>query len=358
MKEAASGDGDYLFRRPRRGDEAELSSFSSLIWPTAPRNKLAGRWWWNGPKEPQCLLAEHRASGEIAAMCGARRTRFAIGSRTVDAVSICDWDVSPRHKGKGLGRGLVQQAGEGCSVLYTTSISASAAAAFSKLGWTGDARVPISLANPQVTAAVARLGGPRKVQVRVVDAGQRLPLDLRMFDELWSRGRPADALGMVRDGRFLLEHLAYCPDRKYRLALSFHDDALVGYLLFRILPRRSFRRLPWVRVGLLVDMFRIPGLGAAEALIAAASEDLVRAGVGVCAMLATERGIRERLPRMGFVSANETPFGKVLAPVHTRCMFSSSEKLPQFLNGWSLSFADNDMDFVFGSATESPPVQE
>lgn len=342
----------YALRRPDRSDQAALRDFSRLVWPDVSDTVLLRRWWWATSPEPQCWIAEDKVTSEIAALCAARSVRFAVGSDAVQAISICDWNVSPQHGGRRLGRRLVELATAGAEVCYTTSISESAATAFTKLSWTNDAAVPIHVGSPYLTIGLCR-SRATGILVETGDARSILGARRHCFDGLWHRARTPGYVGLIRDGVFLLQHVSLSPSRPYLMAVASSGTELLGYLLFRILPHRSLRRLPWMRVGLLVDLLQMPDSGAAEALIGAVATYLARRRVPVCAILATDPELCRLLPRLGCYSAEQRLLSRLLAGTHTRCMCRSELSLPPFLEGWHLSFCDNDMDLVFGASTEA-----
>lgn len=338
----------YVLRHPTRDDKRRLSEFSKLIWPNESPDKLSSRWWWKNTDKPECWLAEHQSSGDIAAMCGARRSRFWANGKAYNAVSICDWDVSPYHKNKGLGRQLLQKASEGFEICYTTSISESAAKAFSQLGWHSDSRIPIYLGNPYLSAFLGQKAHSPGVDIRTVNACSNLPIDERLFDNLWERTKHSGYVGMIRNAQFLMDLLKYSPERNYQLSMAFSGGALEGYMLFRTLPQKSFRRLPLTRVGLISDFLCAPNSQVFGPLMAHATTSFAKQRVSISAILTTDISAKHDLVKLGFTSANQPLFRNILHSAHTRCMLSTSEDIPD-LERWHLTFADNDMDLIFGS---------
>jgi hypothetical protein len=341
---------DYRIRRPRPDDGPALAAFGREIWPAARPDKLGTRWWWHDPVAPHSWIAEHVPSGAVAALCGERRTRLVLDGEVVPASTICDWDVSPQHKGGGLGRALVEAGRATHPVMYTTSISDSAATAFARLGWSGDERVPIHVGIPAAAAALSVRTGGLTVRTTEVSAGRHDGIE--QVEALWSSYRPR-RVTMVRDGAFLRAHLAMAPHRSYQLAIALAGSDVVGYMLSRALPSGSFRRLRVGRMGLIADFLtRDDRPDVIPALVHATTRKLVRRGCIGVAALTTDPGHARAFERLGLVSARTPLVGGYLGSVSIRCMQWSQRPLPSFASGWYLTFADNDMDLIFGSAAE------
>jgi GNAT superfamily N-acetyltransferase len=347
--------GDYVARRPSRADREALARFARKIWPAGRPDVLEGRWWWNGPGEPQAWVVEHLPSRDIAAMCGARETEVEVDGRREPAASIGDWYVAPEHAGKGLGRMLVMESASRHAVMYTTTISEAAATAFKRMGWRSDEELPLFMG---ATPAVAALAGrrPRGVELRsdVVSAGAAAAR-VDDLDAVWAATAGERPIGAPRDAARLRSHLALVPHRQYRLARAYRSGVPLGYLLWRVLPAGSFRRLPYFRIGLLSDFFVRPGEQAAfAALVGSVARSLLVERCGVMLALATRHAEIATLTRLGFASPRLPLVGKSLRALSSRGMYRSERDLGTLIGSWHITIADNDMDFAFGSAVELP----
>jgi hypothetical protein len=235
--------------------------------------------------------------------------------------------------------------------MYGTSSSESAAVGLSRLGFRGDTVLPVFLAVPPVVVALAATRKTRHtVTGRRVSAG--VPTDLADIDALWAASPRAGATMMVRDAQFIREHLAFVPHRSYSLLVSREGDAVTGYLLSRTLPAGSFRRFERGRIGLVSDFHVLPG--AADALVpmlGAAAVEMLRSGAVAMAVLTTRPVVADLLTKLGFVSKHLPLFGRFLRRLGSRALYWSAEPVPPF-EQWHVTFADNDMDLVFGSAVE------
>lgn len=341
---------DYVIRRPTRADEPKIEVLAQEIWPGASEGKLSRRWWWNA-EVPHCWVAEHGPSGDIAAICGERRARLWAKGRELSSAAICDWDVSPRHGRKGLGRALVERSQSENALMYTTSISEAAAVGFERLGWTGHTVLPIAFATPPVVWAAAKAQASRAFEVDVSNVSSDDPSALAALDELGARvdSQPS-VLMLARDRAALTEHLSLVPGRRYRLAVAREAGEVVAYVLYRTLPKGSFRRFRHAPIGFLADFFTREGKSAALVpLIGAAAGELTRRGVPVMMALGTLPEHRRTLTRLGMVSAEVPLVGKYLRSLGSRAMVAYPEPVPAFLDGWHLTFLDNDMDLIFGS---------
>ncbi|MEX2482667.1 MAG: hypothetical protein WD928_17555, partial [Gammaproteobacteria bacterium] len=111
----------------------------------------------------------------------------------------------------------------------------------------------------------------------------------------------------------------------------------------------SIRRLPRARIALLVDFLTLPETpDALGALVRAAARDLTQQGCAGMLMLATTPEHIAVLHRAGFVSAHLPVVGRALRALGTDAAHWSRSPLPDFLSGWHLTLADNDLDLVRG----------
>ena len=176
-------DAGYLIRRPRSTDLPGLRALAAELWGSELAGTFDSRWWWNDDP-PHCWVSEHVESGDIAAICGARRSQFIQGDKTIATTAINDWYVSPRHSGKGLGRSLVTKCADACDFLYTSAISDSASVAFARMGWVGDIRYTMSLGSPHIAALWAHRM-PRHISIECQQLGNGTPPDLTEIDAIW-----------------------------------------------------------------------------------------------------------------------------------------------------------------------------
>ncbi|NUP05116.1 MAG: GNAT family N-acetyltransferase [Polyangiaceae bacterium] len=348
--------GSYTVRRPERADLERLKAFAQDIWPGSPADKLTRRWWWNDPRAPQCWIAVHNDSGDIAAMCGERRSVLVLEAMEVPVASICDWDVSPRHKGKGLGRMLVERSRADHPVMYTTSISEAAATAFTRLGWAGHRPLSVMVGCPPLVSAVARARARRdSIATRNYRISSGSDDGIRHLDAIWDSSRQDRPIMTTRDARALKAHLRLVPHRSYGLTVAFSGDTPVGYALYRTLPKGSFRRFGHTPVGLLAD-FWVPEQNGTvlTRLVQDVSWALARSGVPVMLALTTQSWARSALRPLGFASEDTPWLGAKLRSFASRAMHVSDYALPDFEDGWHVTFVDNDMDLIFGSLAELP----
>jgi hypothetical protein len=271
----------------------------------------------------------------------------------VPTASVCDWDVSSQHKGKGLGRLLVDKTRETHPVMYAMSASDSAAVALGRLGWKGDVALSVMVGSPPVTAGLAAVRRSGQV-IETYEVSSGRHVGLSHLDAIWKLGPTTRPVMVVRDTRFMEAHLALVPHRTYQLVVSFSGSEPRGYGLFRVLPKGSFRRFGHTRIGMLSD-FWVPDRdrAALRSVVGAAAAALTRSGVVVMLVLTTQRWVQQELALLGFAS-EETPLvGPKIKSLATRSMHSADRPLPDFVDGWHITFADNDMDLIFGSALET-----
>lgn len=342
----------YAIRRPGPADIERLERFAASTVPRARPGMIARRWWWNDVI-PHCLIAVHGASGEIGATCGARRGEVVIEGGRVPSVSISDWYVSPHHRGLGVGRALVVEAIGQARVAFTTSISESAAAAFTKMGWRGCDRLPVLLGAPLVVAAMGRVRRTPGIVLHegVVSSFEGAAM-LARAGATWS---PAPGLPVMapRDAVALRSHLALAPTRRYQLVIAFCNEGPVGYLLYRMLPAGAVRRLPFARVGLVVDSWAAGSARSAvlQAMTVRAASGMARSGAAVMVAMATQRWAIDALGSLSFAAPTTPVLGPLVGGLSSLAMHHGAD-LPPF-EGWHLTFADGDTDLILGDASES-----
>ena len=348
-------DAGYLIRYPRSTDLPGLRALAAELWGPNFAGQFDSRWWWNdGP--PHCWVSEHVESGAIAAICGARRSRFSLGGKTVSTTTINDWYVSSRHSGKGLGRALVSKCAESSDFLYTSAISDSAAVAFTRMGWAGDIRHSMFIGNPHLTALRAqRMSSLISIERRRLDG--LAPLDLTEIDTIWDSLQWDAVAMMVRDSAFLRNHVQLSGRQDYSLLVAKEGSRPVGYLLFRILPQGSFQSVPFGRVGLVSDYLVSRGdTDVLRALVATVARHFATEGVRVLLSLASDPLHRSVLHRLGLVSPGSA-LGSIGHRFTSRSMYVPTTGGSLLTASWHVTFADNDTDLILGTASDSPDLR-
>ena len=343
---------EYLIRRPEPDDLAPFEDFALDVMSGSRRHVFAGRWWWRDTV-PHCWIVEHQSTKAIAAICGSRRSRFRVHDRVYEATSICDWYVSPNHKRKGLGRALVQESQKTAGLMYTSSISESAAVGFGRLGWMGDARYPMLLAPPWLVLPLASIG-TGGIETRSVDikAGRPVASDVwEDVEQVWAEttGRTA---AMVRDAAHLQLHFRLAGVDKgltnYRLILAYEAGRPVGWLLTRITARGAIRSIPMVRWGLVSDFLTPPQKpGVLRALVGAAARYHISRAELLLSTGGDPRDLRV-FDTLGFLSPRTPIVGQRLATrLATRTMVLPPEDQDHdALTTLHITFADNDTDLI------------
>ncbi len=335
---------DYLLRRPRPADRTGLEALASSLWGTGQARLFSQRWWWN-EDEPHCWIAEHVPSGEMAAICGQRRSHFVLQSQPEPTTTVSDWYVAPGHRGRGLGQALVAKGEETANFMYTTAISESAAVGFHRLGWVGDRSIPMSAGIVPVGRALARRP-PVGVEIehRTVAAGTG---DLTPVDAIWEGLRWTNPAMMVRDTAHLRQYLALAGGRRYSLLIAHRRGRPIGYLLHRTLPRHSLRAFGSARVGIVSDyLVDETDVGTLQALVGEACRRWSAERVMVGLALSGVAGHRRALAAMGLLQP-PTIGGRLLGRrMSSRTMH---QRKPGTEGRWHLTFADNDTDLILGT---------
>jgi hypothetical protein len=154
---------------------------------------------------------------------------------------------------------------------------------------------------------------------------------------------------MVRDAAWLREHLSLAGDRRYRLVIARRGGEVAGYLLHRVLPRRSFNAFGAARVGLVSDyLVEHDDTGLLRQLVAAACRDWWADRVTVMLALCADRVHRATLTRVGLVHPFSVGGRMVGARMTNRVMHQPAAGSD---GRWHLTFADNDTDLILGAGS-------
>ena len=330
---------------PGPADRPALARLAAGLWGPDGSDLFSGRWWWNDD-EPHCWIAEHLPSGDVAAVCAQRRPSFLIAGRSLPASTVSDWYVSPVHAGAGLGKALVQKGAETSAYMYTTAISESAAVGFSRLGWTGDRRLPMSVGLvPLARSLAGRPAEGLEIERRWVSDAD--PGDLSPIDEIWEQLRWPDAAMMVRDADHIRRHLALAGGRRYSLLIARRRQRPVGYLLHRILPGHTLRALGPARVGIVTDyLVDQADVSTLASLIGEACRQWWAQRVLILMALSATPGHQAVFSRLGLLRPI-TIGGRLLGGrLSNRTMHQPG---PGSEGSWHVTFADNDTDLILGS---------
>lgn len=269
-----------------------------------------------------------------------------VGGHSEPASTVSDWYVAPDHAGRGLGQALVRRGEETAAFMYTSAISDQAARGFTRLGWIGDRRIPMSAGPvPLVGQRAGRPGRGLRIEHRDVsahDAG-----DLAPIDAIWGHLAWASAAMMVRDAEFLRGHLTLAGSRRYSLFIAWRQEQAVGYLLCRTLPPRALRFFGPVRVGIVSDyLVDECDTSALRALMGAACHRWSGEGVRVLLALTASDAHRAVLSRLGMLRPFTVGGHLVGRRMSNRSMH---QRHPGLGDRWHLTFADNDTDLILGA---------
>lgn len=336
----------YSVRHPVASDLPALEHFAISVIARHRVGEISRRWWWRGDRSA-CWLAIDASSGEIAACCAARSGHLLVDDVELPAAGVCDWYVSPYHRGVGLGRLLVERVRSQRHALFAASISESAAAGFARLGWTGPERLPVLVGQPALIAALGVCR--RQLNVRSFAPANAPWPDL---DAIWmASDRSALPVMAPRDSRRVREHIAIAGTRRLRLAVASIADRPMGYALYRALPTGAIRRFSWARAGMLVDFWvagdDVERRAVLGALAARAAGEVAASGALAFVALVTQRWAIDGLERAGFASPRTPVIGSALGRLSNRAMHNG-DGLPSF-EKWHLTFADGDTDLLLGA---------
>jgi len=244
--------GRWIIRRYRPGDEAEILDLFRRVFGV---DRSLEHWRWKFQQNPtgQCFmrLAE-TPSGELVGQYAGLPVHMAWGAKTLVFTQIIDVMVDPRFR-LGLKRpGL---------------FSALANRYIGDYGGLGKVSGGYGFPTPPALRIGQRVAGYTPLHpviglVRDLSRGdhRRPPWGARLFrveevdryggeiDGLWERMRPALAVAIVRNARYLNWRYADCPDIRYHRFAAFHrlTGAPAGVAILRLRVRGE-------RVAVLVD---------------------------------------------------------------------------------------------------------
>ena len=344
----------YVLERPTEEDQAKLAAFAAKTSSPPQPDHFRDRWWWNA-QPVEAMIARHASTGDVAALCGGRRSRLAVKDQVFEATAICDWFVSPEHMGKGLGATLAHALTAEVQAATTMSISNDAVAAFVRLGWTPSpaatipyyvAPVPVMLAHrvrkPRTTAQGLDVA-LTEISAAACDAiGHEL-------DALWEASRATRPVAMVRDAAALRAHLRLVPHRRYRLATARRGGVLVGYVLSRDLPRSAFPRLGPTRITFLGDMLTASDHDdAITELVLHTLSAAAHAGQDTALTMTTYRPYGVALAKLGLLSSTHPVLGVRVPRLRTRWMILPPKGHELRTEDVYLTGLDSDGDLSFG----------
>jgi len=337
----------------RPEDRQHVRAFASRVWSDSAAGHFDERWWWNSAPV-QAMVARHETTGDIAALCAGRRSRIAVGERVFECTAICDWFVSPDHKGKNLGVLIARALTDQVDVGTTMSISDDAVAGFAKLGWgpSPAGLIPFFWAAPPVLWR-HRLAGRKARRYAVESQALSLASAERVLDDeldaLWEASRPTRPVSMVRDARALREHLALVPTRQYRLTTARSEGRLVGYVLSRDLPRNAFPRLGPTRITLLSDILTASAHDDAFAeLLPRVLHDAAADGQDSALAMTTYRAYFGVMASHGLLSSEPSALGVRIPRLKTRFMVLPPKEAEIDAERLYLTALDSDGDLSFG----------
>jgi GNAT superfamily N-acetyltransferase len=319
MSDRATGSpsvsGEYDFVPANSVDDRRLTEFAAAVWPDRSPEEHFLTGWWKRAAPAGAVAAVHRATGQMAGICGGRPCEWTIAGEVTTAVAICDWYVAPTHTGKGLGKRLVQHFEAPGRFLYAFSISDAAIANFTKLGWLGAYRSALMmLPLPRVAGLPWTLTAGRggiELRDQEIGGGESLGALAADLDQIEASRGSDESAHMRRGAQDWSWRLSLCGDRRYRFSVARRAGKPVGYVVGRALrPGRTGR----LRSAIITDLVAVND--DAEVLRALARKAVVIAADlrATVALTVTNAGAhRTALARAGFLSPSFPAVGKVLA---------------------------------------------
>jgi GNAT superfamily N-acetyltransferase len=336
---------DLIVRPYASQDDVRLMALLREVWSHKRdiENDVHDRWWWQWD-EPPLYVVEDPAQGTLAGLCAYIPFALRTNGMELPSAWFVDFYVRPDYQGKGLGTRLTQAVQNRHAVTASLSQTAMAYRVFQKLDWSD--RSPVTL---YVHPLPRRwMFGSASSQHRIVTAAIDGALPVWPdIDALWVRVRDAFPAIAVRASASLLARYATRGDRQYVLVGAYRGQALVGYMIVRVVDALSNDARP--PQGLIVDYLVHPDDTAAfGALLSEAASTLVARGVNRIYAISTLSACQRVLRARGFLSPSTPLLGRWLESNTKWLTFIAKPGvLPPLPGDWHVTLGDCDLDFAW-----------
>lgn len=349
----------YEVREVIPEDRPGLRALAREVWPDRPENIFADRWWLRG-SERSALVGIHRDTNELVGVLADRRCRVEIEGRTVSASGICDWYLSPRHSGHGLGKRLMKKLIDAYDLVIGISPTEVSHANLKRLGFGPVFPAPAYLApvpSAWIAARVARTRSTAKLEVTGLDLHD--PSDVpAAIDLIWAARGDRSSVSLVRDAAEIRWRVGVTRARDYRLFLAYAAGKPAGYLLARVGPRGTSNRLAWSPLGLVVDFLTVDPEESSVfvSLLEQCLAWFARKGAPLALALTTLPSAAQTFHRLGFVSPATPLVGAKLGKLGTRFTYRYPTGHTE-ARAFHFTFADADLDLALGAIREAREIE-
>jgi len=338
-------DHDLIVRPYATGDDVRLLALLREVWSHKRdiEKHVQDRWWWQWD-EPPLLVVEDPVHGIFAGLCAYIPFVLRTAGIELPAAWFVDFYVRPGYQGKGFGKRLTQAVQNRHAVTASLSQTLMAYRVFQKLGWSD--RSPVTLyMHPLPRRWMFRPASP---QHRIVTAAidRSLPVWLDV-DALWMRVRDTFPAIAVRTSASLLARYTTQGDRRYVLLGAYRGQALVGYMIVRVIEALSNGTRP--TDGLIVDYLVHPhDTDAFATLLSHAASMLVDRGVNRIYAISTLPACQRVLRTCGFLSPSTPLLGRWIKGNTKWLTYTAKTESPSpVAAAWHLTLGDCDLDYAW-----------
>ena len=355
---------NWTVRRYREGDEVGINDLFCRVFEV-DRSLDAWRWKFLDDSAGRHAIIQVAHDGDrIVGQYAALGARFHCGRREIIAAQPVDNMIDPEYR-QGLGRsrmqrtmfreGLAAAREEGVVVAYGFPNRQAYRVGKKLLGYRDLGPIEVRLRSLTWARHVRRLVGDGRIAGAAgrVHAGlHRLWLRLRRpalhgavirrvsdfddrVDRLWAEASPSWGVLAVRDRRFLSWRYGKRPGSPYTILLLERGDDLLGYTVL------ALREGP-VRIGLVADIFSLPGAGIAERLVVASLEHLLDAGADLAECWSPTGGRYQAVLRQYFPRLNPEPIRAVYQVFDESLEEPLEEEILSDIAAWHLTMGDAD----------------
>jgi GNAT superfamily N-acetyltransferase len=341
----------YVVRVYRQEDKNALRILFQKLWAESSVEKFENHWWWRW-EEPPLYVVDDTETKTIVGICAYIPFLLNFQEQEYTSAWFVDFHVLPQHQGRSIGKRLTNAVTDRFAITASLSQSDAAWAVFRRLGWQ----------EQQSTRLYMNLFPLLPGSMRVIRLFSKNDASLRLetgpvlsdgsfnneFDKLWLRLRHSFGASSVRNSAALQQRYGKQPDKRYLLLRCYRSDELAGYMILRICPPNSLRRLRRYPIGLIVDyLMESREATLFSAMLGEAIEYLLEQQARYLLCLSTVPAFHSVLAQHGFFHSGTPLIGRQL---HVGFTFKSQSSTNALMNApWHLTLGDCDMDLVWGS---------
>jgi GNAT superfamily N-acetyltransferase len=347
---------DLQVERFKLSDETALLAFLREAYPSEPSKSNAVFFKWQFLENPH-VSSDYppvwviKTGEKIVGQIGAIPVRLKVGSDERDALWVIDIVLAEQHRGRGLGKRLMQVPGETyCPTVLALGYNQGSGAILRSLHWADLGhinRYHILLFPGNAAKEVARLAGVRQLanaiyaplrpRLKTVEQASGL-LEVSQFDssfdELWKDASSQWQCAVVRGSAFLDWQYRRQPGKKFSVLGYYEGEQLRGYVVLFFRKPENGGATTKVSITDLCYSATAPD-HVIDALLQGALRIALEKRAGGVVIDIIDRRVEQHLRRLGFWHIKASPGFMAVAK-------DGQDKLYQRAN-WFLTRGDSDV---------------